>query len=175
MEEMCQPQILLDRDSWTGAMGLGFFLIRSRTGRTWVGHTGGMPGHITGVFTDRESGTGGIVLMSSTAPDAAGFAIELADHVVDHDPADDEPWRPGTAVPDELRGSSACGSRRVSPFVFSVRAGTARGPRARRAEAQAAVALRAARADDVYRDRRRPRGGRAAPGHPRRRRQCRPS
>src|SRR4249919_2165271 len=105
MEEMCQPQVLLDPDQWTGAMGLGFFLMRSPSGRTWVGHTGGMPGHITGVFTHRPSGTGGIVLMSSTAspaPDA--FAIELADHVVEHDPVEDAPWTPGTVVPDELRG-----------------------------------------------------------------------
>ncbi len=36
MEEMCQPQVLLDPDQWTGAMGLGFFLVRSPT-RTHLG------------------------------------------------------------------------------------------------------------------------------------------
>jgi CubicO group peptidase (beta-lactamase class C family) len=102
LAEMCEPQIMIDRERWTGAFGLGFMLIRSGT-RTYVGHTGGMPGHITGLFTHRESGTGGLVLMNTTsAPDPAAFAIELADHVVEHDPVEPEPWRPGTAVPDEL-------------------------------------------------------------------------
>ena len=54
LEEMCQPQAMIDVDGWTAGMGLGLFLVRSKAGRTWVGHTGGMPGHITGVFTHRE-------------------------------------------------------------------------------------------------------------------------
>jgi CubicO group peptidase (beta-lactamase class C family) len=121
MEEMCQPQILLNSEIWTGAMGLGFFLMRSPTGRTWVGHTGGMPGHITGVFTHRESGTGGIALMNATvtpAPDA--LAIELADHVVEHDPVEAAPWRPGTEVPAELRPILGQWFSEGHPFVFSV-------------------------------------------------------
>ena len=67
LEEMCQPQVLTDVDRWTTGMGLGFFLHRSASGRTWVGHDGGMPGHSTALLTHRESGTGGIVLMSSTS------------------------------------------------------------------------------------------------------------
>jgi CubicO group peptidase (beta-lactamase class C family) len=124
MEEMCQPQILLNSQFWTGAMGLGFFLMRSPTGRTWVGHTGGMPGHITGVFTHRESGTGGIVLMNATvtpAPDA--LAIELADHVVEHEPLEDGPWQPGTELPDELRPILGRWFSEGHPFVFSVERG----------------------------------------------------
>ena len=75
VEEMCQPQTLIDREGWTTAMGLGFFLVRSGT-RTYVGHTGGMPGHITALFTDRTAGTGGLALTNSgTSPDIAGFAI----------------------------------------------------------------------------------------------------
>ena len=125
MEEMCQPQILLNTQLWNGAMGLGFFLMRSPSGRTWVGHTGGMPGHITGVFTHRESGTGGIALMNATvtpAPDA--LAIELADHVVEHDPVEDEPWRPGTSVPEELRPVLGRWFSEGHPFVLSVVDGT---------------------------------------------------
>ena len=66
VEEMCQPQILIDREGWTAAMGLGFFLIRSGK-RTYVGHTGGMPGHITALFTDRKAETGGMALTNSGA------------------------------------------------------------------------------------------------------------
>jgi CubicO group peptidase (beta-lactamase class C family) len=124
MEEMCQPQILLNAEVWTSAMGLGFFLMRSATNRTWVGHTGGMPGYITGVFTHRESGTGGIALMNATVtPAPSTLAIELADHVVEHDPVEDEPWRAGTEVPEELRGILGRWFSEGHPFVFVVEQG----------------------------------------------------
>jgi CubicO group peptidase (beta-lactamase class C family) len=123
LEEMCQPQIMMDPQRWQGAFGLGFMLVRSAD-RLFVGHTGGMPGHITGVFTHRESGTGGLALMNSTAaPDPAGFAIDLAQHVIEHDPAAPEVWRPGTEVPAELADLVGLWFSEGSPFVFSVKRG----------------------------------------------------
>jgi CubicO group peptidase (beta-lactamase class C family) len=153
MEEMCQPQILLTPEIWSAAMGLGFFLVRSGTGRTYVGHTGGMPGHITGVFTHRESGTGGIVLMNNTAPPPPdAFAIELADHVVEHDPVEPEPWQAGTVVPDELRGLLGRWFSEGQPFVFWVEQGELKA----RIDKPAAAKVPASRfvkvSDDVYRD-----------------------
>lgn len=123
LEEMCEPLIMIDRERWAGAFGLGFMLLRSGN-RMYVGHTGGMPGHITGLFTHRETGTGGLVLMNSTsAPDPATFAIALADHVIDNDPVDDEVWRPGAAVPEELAGVLGLWYSEGAPFVFSVKQG----------------------------------------------------
>jgi CubicO group peptidase (beta-lactamase class C family) len=123
LEEMCTPQIMIDADDWTAAMGLGFFLQRSGR-RTYVGHTGGMPGHVTALFTDRESGTGAVVLTnSSTPPDIAGWAIALADHVTEHDPVEPAPWRPGTSVPDELVELLGRWYSEGSAFDFSVREG----------------------------------------------------
>ena len=123
LDEMCEPQIMMDRQRWTGAFGLGFMLVRSGT-RTYVGHTGGWPGFISGLFTHRESGTGGLALMNSTsAPDPAAFAIALADHVVEHDPVDPEVWRPGTEVPAELADLLGLWFSEGSPFVFSVKQG----------------------------------------------------
>jgi CubicO group peptidase (beta-lactamase class C family) len=123
LEEMCEPQAVIDRQRWTAAMGLGFFLVRSGT-RTYVGHTGGMPGHITAVFTDRETGTGAVVLTNSgTTPDIAGFATGLADHVSETDPEDPEPWQPGTTVPEELSGLVGVWWTEGSPFELSVRQG----------------------------------------------------
>ena len=123
LEEMCEPQIMIDRERWAGAFGLGFMLLRSGD-RTYVGHTGGMPGHITGLFTNRESGTGAVVLMNSTsAPDPALFAMQLADHVIDKDPVEQEAWRPGTKVPDELAGIVGLWYSEGSPFVFTVKQG----------------------------------------------------
>lgn len=152
LEEMCQPQILLTPESWNAAMGLGFFLVR-KGDRTWVGHTGGMPGHITGVFTHRESGTGGIVLMNNSAPvPPDAFAIELADHVVEHDPVEPDPWQPGTSVPEELRGLLGRWFSEGQPFVFWVEQGELRA----RVDKPAAVSMAPSRfeklGDDVYRD-----------------------
>lgn len=153
LEEMCQPQILLNPESWNAAMGLGFFLIRSPTGRTYVGHTGGMPGHITGVFTHRESGTGGIVLMNNTAPPAPdAFAVELVEHVLEHDPVEEEPWQPGTSVPDELRPILGRWFSEGQPFVFWVEQGELRARIDKPAAANLAPSRFVRVEDDVYRD-----------------------
>lgn len=123
LEEMCEPQAVMDRERWTAAMGLGFFLLRSQD-RTYVGHTGGMPGHITALFTDRESKTGGLVLTSSgTTPAVDGFAVALADLVTDLDPVEPEPWRPGTVVPAGLADLVGVWYTEGSPFTFTVRQG----------------------------------------------------
>jgi CubicO group peptidase (beta-lactamase class C family) len=153
LEEMCQPQILLNPESWNAAMGLGFFLIRSGNGRTYVGHTGGMPGHITGVFTHRESGTGGIVLMNNTAPPAPdAFAVELVEHVLEHDPVEEEPWQPGTSVPDELRPILGRWFSEGQPFVFWVEQGELRARIDKPAAANLAPSRFVRVEDDVYRD-----------------------
>jgi hypothetical protein len=112
-----------------------------------------MPGHITGVFTHRESGTGGIALMNSTAPPPPdAFAIELADHVVTHDPVESEPWRPGTQVPEEFRGLLGRWFSEGQPFVFWVEHGELKA----RIDKPAASTLTPSRfvkvSDDVYRD-----------------------
>ena len=151
MEEMCQPQALMDVDEWTAAMGLGLFLVRSAGGRTWVGHTGGMPGHITGVFTHRASRTGAMALMNSTsAPDPAGFAISLGEHVLTHDPVEDDAWRPGTGIPDDLAGLRGLWFSEGSPFAFSVAGGHLEA-RAPDAPAGKAPSVFERIGDDLYR------------------------
>ena len=123
LEEMLQPQILLEPVRWGGAVGLGFMLMRSGD-RVFVGHTGGMPGHISGLFTDRDSGTGALVLMNNTAaPDPAAFAVELATHAIENDPEPETAWRPGSAVPDELADVVGLWFSEGRPFVVSVREG----------------------------------------------------
>lgn len=123
LEEMLQPQIMADLERWEVAFGLGFMLFRSGD-RVYAGHTGGMPGHITGLFTHRPSGTSGLVMMNSTsAPDPAKLAVDLANHVIDNDPADPEPWVAGIEMPAELAGITGRWYSEGSPFVFSVRQG----------------------------------------------------
>ncbi|NHA67202.1 serine hydrolase domain-containing protein, partial [Phycicoccus flavus] len=124
MAEMARPRAVVDAEGWQRTMGLGFFLVRSPGGRVLVGHTGGMPGHVTGVFTDRESGVGAVVLMNaSTPPDPAAFAAELVDLVLDRDPPEDEPWRPGTEVPEALAPLLGRWYAEGSPWDLVVRRG----------------------------------------------------
>lgn len=122
-EEMLEPQIMADRERWTLAFGLGFMLFRQGE-RFFVGHTGGMPGHISGLFTHRESGTGGIALMNaSSAPDPTQFAVQLAEEAVDGEPPVRAPWLPGTIVPDEFVDVIGRWYSEGEPFDFKVRAG----------------------------------------------------
>lgn len=123
LEEMCQPQIMADLDRWQLAFGLGFMLYRTDD-RIFTGHTGGMPGHITGLFTHRPSGTSGLVMMNSgSAPDPAALSVALANAVLDHEPEEPEAWIPGHVVPPELVGVVGRWYSEGRPFVFSVRDG----------------------------------------------------
>lgn len=123
VEEMVQPQTMADPAGWTQAYGLGLQLIR-RDDRTWVGHTGGHPGFITGFFTDRDSATTGLFMANQSATtNPGGLATALGSYAVEHEPVLPSPWRPGTEVPEELRPLLGRWFSEGQPFVFSVREG----------------------------------------------------
>ena len=123
LDEMCQPQIMADLDGWRMTWGLGLMMLRVQD-RVWVGHDGGMPGHMTGLLVHRSSGTVGIALMNSTsAPDAAGLAIELGSYVLENEPVLPEVWRAGSELPDELEGVIGRWFSEGRGFTFSVRQG----------------------------------------------------
>lgn len=150
LDEMCQVQIMADLDRWQLAFGLGFMLLR-RGDRIFVGHDGGMPGHITSTFVHRPSGTAGIALQSSTsAPAPSLLATDLIIKVLEDDPLPADPWIPGTTVPDELAGVLGTWFSEGTPFVFSVKGGElqARSPAA--AE-HLAPAVFTRLSEDVYR------------------------
>lgn len=150
VEEMCQPQIMADLERWQLAWGLGFMLLRSGE-RLFVGHTGGMPGHITGMFTHRDSGTAGIALMnSSSAPDPAELAVSLANYVIDNDPAAPEPWVAGAEVPAEFASVIGRWYSEGAPFVFSVKQGRLEA-RPANAPAHKPSSVFVKVSDDVYR------------------------
>ena len=120
---MCQPQVMADMTGWTSAWGLGFQLVRHE-GRTWVGHTGGWPGSITGVFTERSTATTGLILMNNSAPvPPAAAAIELGTIAIEREPVQPEPWQPGTELPDELVPLLGHWYSEGTHFVLSVREG----------------------------------------------------
>jgi CubicO group peptidase (beta-lactamase class C family) len=150
VEEMCQPQIMADLDTWQLAWGLGLELPRSGD-RVFVGHTGGMPGHISGMFVDRDTSTSAVVLMSSSsAPDPAELALDLAGYVIEHDPAAPPLWTPGTKVPTELEGLLGRWFSEGQPFTFSVRQGRLEA-RADKAPDDKAPSVFAQVGDDLYR------------------------
>ncbi|RNI18322.1 serine hydrolase domain-containing protein [Flexivirga caeni] len=122
VEEMLQPQIVVD-PGWNEAWGLGLELVR-RGDHVWFGHTGGLPGAITGFFSEPESGTTGAVLMNnSIAKDPAGTAISLADHVLTHEPELPAPWTPGTVEPEELKPIVGQWFSEGDQFFFAIQEG----------------------------------------------------
>lgn len=123
VDEMCQPHGFADPHGWTAAYGLGFQIVRHE-GRTWVGHTGGLPGSITGFFTDRDTGTTGIACMNaSVAGSPALLAVTLGTSLLTHEPPVPEPWTPGTSVPDAYAPLLGVWFSEGSAFTFSVRDG----------------------------------------------------
>lgn len=119
-EEMRQPQIMANPD-WTSAWGLGIRLVRYE-GITWIGHTGALPGAITGFFTDPASKTTGAVLMNNTAAkDPAVTAVKLGSYVAQHEPVPIAPWVPGTAEPEELKPLVGQWFSEGNGFTFSIR------------------------------------------------------
>jgi CubicO group peptidase (beta-lactamase class C family) len=123
LEEMAQVQIMADPQRWGMAWGLGFQLMRSDD-RVLVGHTGGMPGFLTGIFVHRASKTGAIVLANTMADfDPGETTVELLTRVVDQVPPAEPIWRPGPAVPDDLAELVGRWWSEGTAFEFSVRDG----------------------------------------------------
>ncbi|MFF1818648.1 serine hydrolase domain-containing protein [Kribbella sp. NPDC058245] len=150
LEEMCQVQIMADTARWQLAFGLGFMLFR-QDNELYVGHDGGMPGHITSTFVHRASGTAGICLQSSTsAPAPSALAISLINKVLDTDPLPVDPWLPGTPVPAELTGVLGTWFTEGSPFTFTVKEGVLHGKSPAAADWQAPAVFEKV-ADDTYR------------------------
>jgi CubicO group peptidase (beta-lactamase class C family) len=150
MDEMCQVQIMADVDRWQLAFGLGFMLFR-RGDRVFVGHDGGMPGHITSTFVHRESGTAGIALFGATSsPSPSALATDLVIKVLEDDPLPVDAWVPGTAVPPELEGVLGTWFSEGHPFDFSVKNGVLQAKAPAAAE-HLAPAVFERISEDVYR------------------------
>jgi CubicO group peptidase (beta-lactamase class C family) len=69
-------------------------------GRTWVGHTGSMPGFLASLFVDPVTGDGAVALANATTGlDAEAVPVALT---VGDAPAPVEPWVPTEAVPGDV-------------------------------------------------------------------------
>ena len=84
-----------------GAYGLGFRLA-VRDDRTYLGHSGSMPGFLAGLFVDRARGTAAVCLANGTSGmRCQGLALDLLTVLDEHEPAVTAPWQP---TPDVAPG-----------------------------------------------------------------------
>jgi CubicO group peptidase (beta-lactamase class C family) len=103
VDEMVHPLMVTDEVDWQRAFGLGLMVIPRGDRVVHIGHTGGMPGFISGVYCDRETGIGAAVLgASGTAGQITAVPHKLLELSAELDPAQIEPWVPGEAPPDDL-------------------------------------------------------------------------
>ena len=99
VEEMHSVHVMLD-DRWQEAWGLGLGLTRDGE-RILAGHSGGMPGHLSGFAYSRRDGICAAALTNAGA-DMRALAVRLAVAVIDALPAEPEPWRPAEHPPPEV-------------------------------------------------------------------------
>jgi CubicO group peptidase (beta-lactamase class C family) len=102
--EMCAPVVISDLATWSRGHGLGLQLWR-RGERTFVGHSGSMPGYQATVAVHRPSRTAvvglanGYTLYGGSLTDVG---LDVLTAVLDREPAAVAPWRPGPPPPPEL-------------------------------------------------------------------------
>ncbi|HEU5108386.1 MAG TPA: serine hydrolase domain-containing protein [Micromonosporaceae bacterium] len=125
VDEMRWPRTVTDEDLWSAGFGLGLIVVPQGERVVHVGHDGGMPGFLAGVYgrrggRDTPPALGGAVLGS------AGNGVAVLDLVhkllaaaVEQDPADIAPWRPGEPAPPAYR--SALGPWWGEGFAFDFR------------------------------------------------------
>jgi CubicO group peptidase (beta-lactamase class C family) len=120
LAEARHPQVIADLDGWTLAWGLGLMLYRKGE-RIFHGHAGGMPGFVSSLMAYAKDGTraGVVVLANSTAGvDVEGLAADLLTTVLDAE-ADERPWRPSAAPPEDVAGLLGRWWSEGSEYVFN--------------------------------------------------------
>ncbi|MGW1179825.1 serine hydrolase domain-containing protein [Streptomyces drozdowiczii] len=102
VEEMKRPSAAPEPGDWDNGYGLGLQLIR-RKGRTFIGHTGSLPGFLAALWVSAEDDVAAVVLVNATSGVAIGeVAADLVDIVAEAEPRIPEPWRPLPEVDAEL-------------------------------------------------------------------------
>ncbi|MGC4947549.1 serine hydrolase domain-containing protein [Streptomyces sp. DT224] len=94
VEEMKQPSAAPAPGEWVDHYGLGLQLVR-RKGRTFIGHTGSLPGFLAALWVSAEDDVAAVVLVNATSGVVIGeVAADLVDIVAEAEPRIPEPWRP---------------------------------------------------------------------------------
>jgi CubicO group peptidase (beta-lactamase class C family) len=127
VEEMHSVHVMLD-DRWQEAWGLGLGLTRDGE-RILAGHSGGMPGHLSGFTYSRKDGISAAALTNAGA-DMQALAVRLAVAAIDALPAEPEPWRPAGRPPPEVAGILGRWWSEGEESIFSFRDGRLQARRA---------------------------------------------
>jgi CubicO group peptidase (beta-lactamase class C family) len=120
VEEMHSVHVMLD-DRWQEAWGLGLGLTRVGE-RILAGHSGGMPGHLSGFTYSRKDGISAAALTNAGA-DMQALAVRLAVAAIEALPTEPEPWRPAGPPPSEVAGILGRWWSEGEESVFSFRNG----------------------------------------------------
>lgn len=119
LDRMHLVHAMVDHERWTTAWGLGLELHRQGD-RLLAGHSGGMPGYLSGLVWSRADRIVSCVLTSSGA---AGDPIELAMQLIDAEladrPAQPREWRPGEAPPPQFESALGIWWTEGMQFIFS--------------------------------------------------------
>ncbi len=123
LDEMASLHGVADEAAWTFGWGIGLMLVR-RPDRILVGHTGGMPGHIAGLFVSRKDGIGAAAFVNNSSNFEPGaFCAELIESWLENDPPAPTPWVPSVPVPEEYESVLGRWWTEGSEFVFAWRSG----------------------------------------------------
>jgi CubicO group peptidase (beta-lactamase class C family) len=133
VEEMRSPLTVTDEAQWSAGLGLGLMLFPQGDRVVHVGHTGGMPGFLAGVYGRRSPGPGAPAAMGCAVLGSSGTAgevVELPHRLLSlsasRDPADIAPWTPGPAAPPAYRSVLGRWWSEGMEFVFTWSSGTLR-------------------------------------------------
>ncbi|MGH3367982.1 MAG: serine hydrolase domain-containing protein [Nocardioidaceae bacterium] len=102
VHEMAIVQSTSTGEDLSGGYGLGLQMTGPGP-RVLVGHGGSVPGFGAGMFVDRSTGVGAVVLCNGGyGLDATGLTRTMVDTVLEHEPALPKEWLPTAAVSDRL-------------------------------------------------------------------------
>jgi CubicO group peptidase (beta-lactamase class C family) len=103
LAEMRTPQSGTLAAGTGSGYGLGLRLVAGDGGTTRAGHTGSMPGFLAGLFIDPGTRSAAVCLANGTVGlRCEGLPADLLHALEALEPAAPAPWRPVTAVPDQV-------------------------------------------------------------------------
>jgi CubicO group peptidase (beta-lactamase class C family) len=123
LEEMREPSVVEDGDTWTVGHGLGLQLMRDR-GRRLAGHTGSMPGFLATVWAHPAERTGAVALANTTSGPLLGMLVaDLIDILAVHEPRIPAEWAPMSDVEPDVLALTGLWYWGPTPFAVRLRAG----------------------------------------------------
>jgi CubicO group peptidase (beta-lactamase class C family) len=147
-DEMHAVQVMADQERWLLGWGLGL-MIHRRGDRLFAGHDGGAVGHASFLTYSRQEQVGTVLLTNTENPSMSFDPVALTEKAAEALPADEEPWRPGEPVPEELEGVLGIWWGEGVDWWFEWRGGSLEARRPGRAAAVSTLFER--ESEDVYR------------------------